>query len=421
MSTGADRSGAAVAAALAALRTVPAFLPELAELVPLVRVVADPRVETAGIFPSGRMVVSPEWFLDLRPGEALFVVAHELMHLSLRTHDRRGGMDHRAVNIAHDYIINDMLAEALEREIPAGGLAMPGARDLSLEELAPRIEELIQSGAIAGSFRPATRAVSALGAALGKAGLAQPSEGAREGWDVLDKETERDWFPGEPVEAIDLAETRVRDAALRAVSLDRLRRALNTAFGMRGTGPGGMASVVEALQTAYRPPWHEALQTWMEAVAPSERTYVRPSRRGADRTDLVLPGRKREGWTLHLILDTSGSMVSEQQRVLGAIASFCESVNVSLVRILQCDAEVTRDELVEVETLRRFTVAGFGGSDMSPAMWRLALDPEVDAAIVITDGYIAYPADPMPYAVLWAVTQPYFQPPYGRVVPIDRG
>jgi predicted metal-dependent peptidase len=221
------------------------------------------------------------------------------------------------------------------------------------------------------------------------------------------------------VGSIDLAETRVREAALRAVSLRRLRQGIDEAFKARGTAPGGSVAVVEALQTAYRPPWQEALQTWMEAVAPGERTYVRASRRGGDRTDVVLPGRKREGWTLHLVLDTSGSMVSEFSRILGTIASFCESVNVSQVHILQCDVEVTKDELIEVEALRSFAHAGFGGSELTPAMARLGLDPEVLAAIVITDGYIAYPAEPMPYAVLWAVTQPYFQPPYGRVLRIE--
>jgi len=112
-------------------------------------------------------------------------------------------------------------------------------------------------------------------------------------------------------------------------------------------------------------------------------------------------------------------MVHEFSRILGTIASFCESVNVSQVHILQCDAEVTKDELIEVEALRSFPLAGFGGSDLSPGMRRLALDPEVEAVIVITDGYIAYPEEAMPYAVLWAVTQPYFQPLYGKVLRIE--
>jgi hypothetical protein len=296
---------------------------------------------------------------------------------------------------------------------------MVGAREISLEDLATRIARVERR--TLGSFQAPRRAtgLGALGAALNKSGVRPPDAPAREGFDVLDGDIERQWFPGEPVGSIDLAETRVREAALRAVSLTRLRRGIDEAFQARGTAPGGETAVVEALQTAYRPPWQEALQTWMEAVVPTERTYARPSRRGADRSDIVLPGRRREGWTLHLVLDTSGSMVSEFARILGAIASFCESVNVSQVHILQCDAEVTKDELVEVEQLRSFPLAGFGGSDLSPGMRLLALDPEVLAAVVITDGYIAYPEEPMPYAVLWAVTQAYFQPPYGRVVVID--
>ena len=46
------------------------------------------------------------------------------------------------------------------------------------------------------------------------------------------------------------------------------------------------------------------------------------------------------------------------------------------------------------------------------------------AAIVITDGDIAYPAEPVPYAVLWALPphgQPAFRPPYGRVVTMQQG
>ena len=49
-----------------------------------------------------------------------------------------------------------------------------------------------------------------------------------------------------------------------------------------------------ALRGIYRTPWQMALQTWLEGVVPGERTFVRPSRRGADRHDVVMPGRKRE-------------------------------------------------------------------------------------------------------------------------------
>jgi hypothetical protein len=59
---------------------------------------------------------------------------------------------------------------------------------------------------------------------------------------------------------------------------------------------------------------------------------------------------------------------------------------------------------------------------MGPAMRRLARDPEVQAALVVTDGAIDYPPEPMPYDVLWAITETddsvEFRPTYGRVLAI---
>ena len=40
---------------------------------------------------------------------------------------------------------------------------------------------------------------------------------------------------------------------------------------------------------------------------------------------------------------------------------------------------------------------------MSPAMLKLAEDPDVTAVIVLTDGYIYYPDEEPPYETLWAI------------------
>ena len=61
----------------------------------------------------------------------------------------------------------------------------------------------------------------------------------------------------------------------------------------RGNDAGASEQVVTALRGIYRTPWQMALQNWLEGVVPGERTFVRPSRRGADRHDVVMPGRKR--------------------------------------------------------------------------------------------------------------------------------
>jgi predicted metal-dependent peptidase len=236
--------------------------------------------------------------------------------------------------------------------------------------------------------------------------------------DVLGEQQEKELFP-EDVAAQAAEAARIKEVAADGLALARAMGALR---GLRGDAPGSSSQVVTALRGIYRPPWETALQRWMESVAPGERTFTRPSRRGADRSDVVLPGRRREGWMLTVILDTSGSMDAVIPRALGAIADFCDAVGVDQIRLLQCDAGVTADDLLSPHDLAQYRVTGYGGSDLSPAMALLAEDPQVRAAAIITDGDIQFPSEPTPYQVLWVVApggSAAFQPGYGRVVAME--
>jgi predicted metal-dependent peptidase len=126
---------------------------------------------------------------------------------------------------------------------------------------------------------------------------------------------------------------------------------------------------------------------------------------------------------LNVILDTSGSMSDELPFALGAIADFCEATGVDEVRVVQCDTAVTSDEMLSPAELAEYEMRGYGGSDLTPALTALAEDPRVMAVIVITDGDIGYPQEPVPFAVLWAVPgeSTTFSPPYGRVISMQRG
>ncbi len=404
-----------------ALRQVCLSLPHLAGLVHKVRFEIDGRIPTAAIFASGRMLVNADFALSLKHTELVFVLAHEVMHLALDTHSRGVGADPLEVNVAHDYIINDILADELGQEIPAGGLEMPGARHHALEDVLSWGHRFSQQGAWRSNQE--TPALSPLGEALVEAGLAdRPEEsGTTLLGDVLSSEVERQLFPDASVEEIARRVGEIREESAKANSLEIARQTIEQATQQKqqGTSTGEWTQTIEALRTSYQPPWQLALQRWFDSGAPQERTYARPSRRGADRTDIALPGRRREGRTMHIVLDTSGSMAEDLASALGAIGSFCEANNVEDVHILQCDESVTVDEWVAASELETYEIKGFGGSDMSPAMDLLAEDGSVEAAIVITDGFIYYPDKPTPYSVLWAIVSDWysdFEPDYGVVV-----
>jgi predicted metal-dependent peptidase len=390
------------------LRMVTVPFPHLAGLAAATRLALDERVPTMGVFASGRLVANAQFVRRLKDKDLVFVLAHELLHLALRTHDRAKGADRMQFNYAHDYIINDILrAELGVTSIPAGGLDMPGARERSAEEILlamRRNDPQVKTRVFEGEAISARRMFG--------------GEGGDDAGDVLGEPTEREWFPD------DAGDQEARAKAMKELSARALglAAAMGRLRGLRGHDAGASSQMVSALRGLYRPPWELALQRWLESVAPGERTFVRPSRRGAERTDVVLPGRRREGWILHVVLDTSGSMTHEIPRALGAIAEFCDAAAVDQVRLLQCDAAVTSDETLSPVELAEREISGYGGSDLGPAMQRLADDAHVRAAIVITDGDIAYPQETMPYEVLWVLPahgNPAFRPPYGRVVSMD--
>ncbi|MGE5361781.1 MAG: DUF2201 family putative metallopeptidase [Bacteroidales bacterium] len=395
------------------LRMVTVPFPHLAGLVATARVTLDDRLPTIGVFASGRLAANPDFVRHLKDSELVFVLAHEMLHLALRTHDRARGTDRLEFNYAHDYIINDILRTELGMPVPAGGLDMPGARARSAEEivLEMRRNQLAQTKTAVwrGEATPSGRV-------FGDAGGRDRSAG--NAGDVLDASLEAELYPDETADAAAHAE-RVRAMAAKALGL---AHAMGLAKGPRGTDAGSASQTVLALRGIYRTPWELALQRWIESVAPGERTFNRPSRREAEQADVVLPGRRREGWILNIVLDTSGSMTDEIPRALGAVAEFCDAVGVDQVRLVQCDAALTSDELLDPHDLAERRIAGYGGSDLSPALQHLADDQHVRAVVVITDGEIAYPPERMPYELLWLVPASFhsaFNPRYGRVVVME--
>jgi predicted metal-dependent peptidase len=365
-----------------------------------------------GVFASGRLVANPDFVGHLTDSELVFVLAHEMLHLALRTHDRAKGADRLEFNYAHDYIINDIVRVELGVQVPAGGLDMPGARERSAEEIVLEMRRnafaQAKTAVWAGEPTPASRVFGAGGRDL---------DSATSG-DVLDVSREAELYPDEAGDAAAQA-AQVRATAAKALGL---ARAMGLAKGPRGTDAGAASQTVLALRGVYRTPWEMALQRWIESVAPGDRTFNRPSRREAEQADVVLPGRRREGWILNVVLDTSGSMTDEIPRALGAVAEFCETAGVDQVRLVQCDAALTSDELLDPRDLAQRRIEGYGGSDLSPALRHLADDQHVRAVVVMTDGEIAYPPEPMPYQVLWLVPASFrsaFNPPYGRVVAME--
>ena len=215
------------------LRMVTVPFPHLTGLAAAVRVAIDDSVPTMGVFASGRLVANPAFTARLSGQDLVFVLAHELLHLALRTHERAVGSARLEFNYAHDYIINDMLRHALGvSAIPAGGLDMPGAREKSAEEI---VLEMRRNGS---STAARTQVWEGLAVSIDQAlGAAKNSPSDKSG-DVLDAKLEREMFPEDAAQQAERAQA-IRDLAAKGMAM---AKALGLMHG-RGTQGGDIHGV----------------------------------------------------------------------------------------------------------------------------------------------------------------------------------
>ena len=103
-----------------ALALVETLFPNAVQPLAVMDIRLDSRVESAAVTASGRMLVSPAFLATLTLHQTVFVIAHELYHVIYGAFDRFDSdttIDRRwLVNVAHDFIVNDMLEKKFRDE-----------------------------------------------------------------------------------------------------------------------------------------------------------------------------------------------------------------------------------------------------------------------------------------------------------------
>ncbi len=296
--------------------------------------------------------------------ECRFVIAHELLHVSLRHSTRCRGRDAYLWNVACDYVINEWLTEMKIGAQPRLGLLYdPELKGLSAESIYDRIVTDLRRFRRMGTFR---------GVGLG---------------DMLDAPRASWW------------------ASQNGMDLDEFYRSC-LAQGLlyhneqgRGFLPAGLIEEIRALSQPPIP-WDVELARWFDDHFPpleQRRSYARQSRRQSSTPDIARPKYipdliAQDARTFGVVLDTSGSMSRHLlAESLGAIASFCESRDVFSARVIFCDATAYDAGYMRPEEIAgRVTVRGRGGTILQPGIDLLEKSetfPKDGPILIITDGY----------------------------------
>jgi predicted metal-dependent peptidase len=314
----------------------------------------DPAVKTART--NGRDIVVGDWFCGLNTKQAVFVLAHEILHGVLdhmpraELYRQRGfGIDlkpfsDQRANKAMDAVINAALVEARIGEMPEGGI-----------------------------FRS--------------------RDDADKTWDAIYPEFEED----EEDEGFDEHEP-APDGAEEgdADHKQALQQAVNAAKA-QGTLPGAIGRMVEEVLNPTQP-WVDVLRDFVtNCTGRDETSYRRLNRRRlVTPPNLALPGYDGHHLdTMVVAIDTSGSISDrEMSAFTGELAGIIEDVSPRELHVIWWDTEAVA-ELIEdgtVDDLDQLEAYGGGGTsyDCVPKkIDELGIDPDV--VVCFTDGYVSWP------------------------------
>lgn len=343
-------------------------------------------------------------FIDTLTDEQLLaVIAHEVLHCSNGHPWRRDARDPMWFNVAADYAINYVLAEA-KFKLPDGCLRDAQYDGKSAEWIYPRLQRTQppQSGQGKGT--------------AGGSGTPQPGEGmpGAGGMDVRDAPAsghadgdEDDANGGDGSGAVPpMTESDWTQATQEAAQSAK----------MRGKLPASLDRIITATLQP-RVDWKSVLRRFMQSAAKADYVWTRPNPRYTAR-GLYLPSLHSEQMgVIAVVIDTSGSVDAVTLNLFGGeINAIAAEMRPERVYVIYCDAQVHKIDIFERDEPISLKAIGGGGTDFRPALDAAEqLEDEPVCLVYLTDRYGTDRPNPPAFPVLWASIGDQTAP-YGEVL-----
>jgi predicted metal-dependent peptidase len=380
-----------------------------------------------------RILYNPAFVDGLTPAELEGTLAHEVMHVALAHHCRRGDRQRGTWNHAADYAINPILL-ANRFTLPPGVLVDPAFDNLSAEEIYARLMNRPSGGSNQSESAPGS--ASGSGAAASSASSSTPDTQSASPAAGSTTRRERDGYTQEDVlppdcpggfgEVLDAADDGGNPASPAEKSRQEHEWAIAADQAMRsakmcGQEPANLARPLQENREAKRD-WRAILREFVAATTPSDYRWSPPNRRYISR-GLYLPSVERSGLgRIVVAVDTSGSIgPQELEDFAGEITAIVGEAKPEATHVVYCDAAVQSAQEFSPSDPIQLEPRGGGGTDFRPVFQWVAenqLDPV--CLIYLTDlCCYSYP-DPPEYPVLW-VTNSRRTAPFGETIQINVG
>jgi predicted metal-dependent peptidase len=342
-------------------------------------------------------------------GELVYSIAHEVLHVALLHHTRRGNRDPLLWNNAGDYAVNLILREAGFTP-PEGVLFDPQYRGMSVERI---YDDLVRQSDGAKGEDPSD---GQAGGGMADSGADDGGQGSGNGGPTpaqagVDKSRDVADIPGA---VLDAPEPQRQEAKWQVA----VKQAIQTAR-MMGRMPGGIAVTVEEA-TKPRIAWQAILRRFVQQLASADYSWRMPNRRYLT-SGLYIPEIRSESLPAIVVaVDSSGSTESFLPVFKAELQSIVDECQPEATIVVMADAAVQRVDRFERGESIEFNVEGLGGTDFRPVFVHVEQEQWQPACLIyLTDGDGTYPDQPSDYPTLWAITNPHSQAPWGETVTVD--
>ena len=355
----------------------------------------------------------------LSPSERMFVIGHEVYHSVMMTALRQEGRDHENWNKATDIEINNILE--LDGLVPPPDVLLPRTFNFKPNLSAEEYYDLLT----AKQKNQQTSAQSNKdGDGNGDGSQQQSSSGNKDGelkgqFDKHIAEGENAEDEAVPEGAEDKYGKRGKDEDFqpnyKREASEKMREAATAAAQeierSRGELPEHLKRLVGKLLEP-KVDWKDVLARYVTRCMANEPTWNRPNRRFAANR-IYLPGHEGNELNVAVVLDTSGSTITDADTFLTELNAIVNSHPAYKLTVIHCDAQVQHVEEYSTDSPFFFDANGYqfhggGGTRLKPALDYIDVNGiEADVIVVLTDGYCETFTDDMApnVPVLWLVTE----------------
>ncbi|MBV7531004.1 VWA-like domain-containing protein [Chitinophaga sp. sic0106] len=327
----------------------------------------DESIETAAT-DGTRIIYNPAFMESLTLAEAVGVLVHEVMHITLLHHVRRGNRNPERWNDACDYAINPLLLTA--------NIKLPVNHLYKAEYVGKSAEQIYD--------------------------LLPPKSSAAASCGVI----------------LDLPDNCSKQEEEMKIDI-RLTEALMVAR-KQGKAPAFMERIVDQRKKA-KIQWKDILSKFICEVILNDYTWTKPSRRSLSSGGYLPSIRPSQIGTIAIIVDTSGSIDDVTLALFTSEIMEITKLAESETIVIYVDAKVQGVERFTSQDQIVLHPKGGGGTNFKPGFKYLSENEiECKAIVYLTDGLCSsFPEEPL-CPVLWAHFPPPFdfpfKPPFGDVI-----